>query len=78
MATLTDFVVALIQSVLELVVTFADVALSDPLSTINFVFGNLFILASVGAFAYLVLGALGAEIGIGATARSRSMPPQQE
>jgi hypothetical protein len=78
MATLTDFVIALVQSIIELVVTFIDVALSDPLSTVAFVFGNLFILGAVGVFAYLVLGALVAEIGIGVTPGSRGEPAQRE
>ncbi|ELZ79516.1 hypothetical protein KU306_02835 [Haloferax larsenii] len=71
MATLTDFIVALLQSVVELLVNFSSVALNDPLSPILVVFGNLFILAAVGALAYVVLGALGAELGFGTTPGSR-------
>ncbi|ELZ65183.1 hypothetical protein C5B91_07995 [Haloferax sp. Atlit-10N] len=78
MATLTDFVIALLTSVLELVVTFADVALSDPLSTVSFLFGNVFILFAVGMFAYLALGAIGAELGIIGVGSSTGRPPQRE
>lgn len=78
MATLTDFVIALLTSVLELVVTFADVALSDPLTTVSFLFGNVFILLAVGAFAYVTLGAIGAELGIIGVGSSNGRPPQRE
>ncbi|KAB1193164.1 MULTISPECIES: hypothetical protein [Haloferax] len=78
MPTLTDFVIALLQSVVELVVNFADVALSDPLSPIIILVGNLFILGAVGAFAYVVLGALAAELGIGVTPGSRGEPARRE
>ncbi|ELZ81854.1 hypothetical protein C453_17599 [Haloferax elongans ATCC BAA-1513] len=71
MATLTDFIVALLQSVVELLVNFSSVALNDPLSPILVIFGNLFIIAAVGALAYVVLGALGAELGLGTTPGSR-------
>ncbi|WP_410766480.1 hypothetical protein [Haloferax sp. DFSO60] len=80
MATFTEFLVALVQSVIELTVTFADVALSDPLSTISFLFGNIFIIVSVGVFGYLVLGALISEFVTtsGAGRRSQRRPAQRE
>ncbi|MFC7202744.1 hypothetical protein ACFQJC_04405 [Haloferax namakaokahaiae] len=80
MATFTDFLVALVQSIIDLTVAFADVALSDPLSTISFLFGNLFIIASVGALVYLVLGALVSELVVttGADRRSQRKPAQRE
>ncbi|WP_416840264.1 hypothetical protein [Haloferax sp. DFSO52] len=78
MPTLTDFVIALIQSVVELVFSFLDVALSDPLSPFLMLVGSAFIVVSVGAFAYVTLGALAAELGIGVTPGSRGTPSQRE
>lgn len=72
MATFTEFLVALVQSIIDLTVAFTDVALSDPLSTVSFLFGNIFILVSVGVFAYLVLGALVSELGISTTSGRQS------
>ncbi|ELZ96524.1 hypothetical protein C440_05233 [Haloferax mucosum ATCC BAA-1512] len=78
MATLTDFVVALIQSTLELVVNFATVATSDIVSPVIILVGNLFIIAAVGALIYVVLGALVAELGIGTTPGQRGTPRPRE
>ena len=78
MATLTDFVIALLQSVVELVFNFVDVALNDPLSPVLILFGGAFIVLSVGLFTYLTLGALAAELGIGVTPGSRGEPAQRE
>ncbi|KAB1198047.1 MULTISPECIES: hypothetical protein [Haloferax] len=78
MPTLTDFVIALLQSVVELVINFVDVALNDPLSPLLMLVGGAFIVLSVGMFTYVTLGALAAELGIGVTPGSRGTPSQRE
>ncbi|UIO99678.1 hypothetical protein Hbl1158_14305 [Halobaculum sp. CBA1158] len=66
MVTVTDFVVRLVTSVLDLVVIFVtDVALRDPLSFVSFLFGALFVGGASLVLGYLALGALGYEFGIG-------------
>lgn len=71
MVTVTDFVVQLLVSVLELVVTFVlDVFLGvDPLSAVSFLVGAAIVGFSSLFFGYLVFGAaLNAVSGFGASA----------
>ncbi|ELZ56669.1 MULTISPECIES: hypothetical protein [unclassified Haloferax] len=78
MATLTDFVIAILQSLIELVFNFASVATSDILSPFLILTGGAVMVVSVGAFAYVALGALGAELGIIGVGSSSGRPPQRE
>ncbi|CQR48870.1 MULTISPECIES: hypothetical protein [Haloferax] len=78
MATLTDFVIAVLQSLVELVFNFASVATSDILSPFLILTGGAVMAVSVGAFAYVTLGALGAELGIIGVGSSTGKPPQRE
>jgi hypothetical protein len=74
MVTVTDFVVRLGESVVELIVVFLrDVALADPLSFVLFLLGGLFVTASVGAFGVLALGALARELGGPSTTGGRQV-----
>jgi hypothetical protein len=52
------FIRQLLDSVLRLPGEFAAVALHDPLSALLMGFGAVFVLASVGYFGFLVLGAV--------------------
>jgi hypothetical protein len=75
MVTVTDFVVELLASVLDLVLTFVfDVFLAvDPLSAVAVLFGAGFVLASSVVFGYLTVGALvNALTGFGSSARDPS------
>jgi hypothetical protein len=79
MVTVTDFLVRLAESVVELVVVFLrDVALADPLSFVLFALGGLFVTASVGALGFLALGALAREIGGPSSSGGRTVdsPPR--
>ncbi|WP_148414809.1 hypothetical protein [Haloferax sp. KTX1] len=78
MATLTDFVIAILQSLVELVFNFASVATSDILSPVLILTGGAVMAVSVGAFAYVTLGAIGAELGIIGIGSSTGRPQQRE
>ncbi|SFR50689.1 hypothetical protein [Halogeometricum limi] len=75
MVSIIDFVVELLVSVLELVVTFVgDVFLGvDPLTAVSFLFGAAFVTVSSLVFGYLVLGAaLNGLTGMGSSAPDAS------
>ncbi|SFR62504.1 hypothetical protein SAMN04487947_2980 [Halogeometricum rufum] len=75
MVTVIDFVVELLTSVVNLVLTFVfDVFLGvDPLSAVAFLFGAGFVLAASAVFGYLTVGALvNALTGFGSSAREPS------
>lgn len=60
MVTLTEFVVELFGSLLELGrLLLTDVAFNDPLSFVSFVTGAILLGFSMLFFAYLALGAFG-------------------
>ncbi|MFC7135670.1 hypothetical protein [Halobaculum litoreum] len=66
MVTVTDFVIELVTSVIDLIVIFVtEVALRDPLAFVSFLFGALFVGGASAVLGYLALGALGYEFGIG-------------
>ncbi|MFB6176882.1 MAG: hypothetical protein ABEI99_07025 [Halobaculum sp.] len=65
MVTVTDFLVRLVTSAIELVVTFVtEVAVQDPLSFVSFLFGAIFVGGASAFFGYLVVGALFDELGL--------------
>jgi hypothetical protein len=65
MVTVTEFLVRLVESVIELSITVAtEIAVQDPLSFVAVVTGTLFFAFSFGIFGYLVLGALAREVGL--------------
>ena len=66
MVTVTDFVIDLVTSAIDLIVIFVtEVALRDPLAFVSFLFGALFVGGASAVMGYLALGALGYEFGIG-------------
>lgn len=65
--------VDIIGNIIKMITQFTDIALSDPLSAISLAFGSIFVAISVGAFAYL---ALGAAVDLVKPERSRE-PPQR-
>lgn len=80
MVTVTEFIVQLLTSLVELVQTFLfDVLLAnpDPLQFISFLAGAVFVVVPSVALGYLVLGAIGELFG-GAIDLSAGGPPQQE
>jgi hypothetical protein len=78
MATLLDFVVALLVSVFDLVVIFLrDVALrGDPLALVVFLVGAGLTTAAVGYFFLLVLGALADGVGLNVPSPGRTRRPR--
>jgi hypothetical protein len=58
MATLQEFLVTVVRSIVELGPKFQPVATQDPLSAISMAVGALFVLGASGVFGYLALGAL--------------------
>jgi len=59
MATLTDFVVQLVESVVDLVIIFAtEVALQDPIGLLVFLVGAVLTTVAVGLFGVLTVGAV--------------------
>jgi hypothetical protein len=59
MVTVTEFVVRLVVSVVDLFVIFlTEVALSDPLAFVSLLVGGALTTFAIGFFAYLTLGAL--------------------
>ena len=75
MVTVIDFVVELLTSVLDLVLTFVfDVFLGvDPISAVSILFGVLFVGGASVVFGYLTVGALvNALTGFGSSAREPS------
>jgi len=59
MATLTDFVVQLVESVVDLVIIFAtEVALQDPIGLLVFLVGAALTTVAVGLFGVLTVGAV--------------------
>lgn len=65
MVTVTDFLVRLVTSAIDLVVTFGTkVAFNDPLTFVSFLFGTVFVGGASVFFGYLVVGALLKELGL--------------
>jgi hypothetical protein len=81
MVTVLEFVSMLLQSVLDLVVTFVtEVFLGvDPLTSISFLVGGALTTVSVAVFGYLVVGAaVNALTGGGVSgAPARAQPPRE-
>lgn len=79
MATLLDFIVALLTSIGDLVVIFLrDVALrGDPLALVVFLVGAGLTTAAVAGFGLLVAGALAESLGINPPSPGRT-PSQRE
>lgn len=79
MVSVTEFIVQLLTSVVDLVriFLFDVVGGGDPLSIFAFVSGSIFVGISVAFFGYLVLGAV-AELFGGAISFEAGKPPQQE
>lgn len=76
MPTLTDFVVELLTSAVDLLVIFVtDVALLDPLALVTWLIGLVLLAFSVGVFGYLTLGAIGSLFSFGGSPDRR--PPQR-
>lgn len=65
MVTVTDFVVRLLTSAVEMVARIGgQVALKDPFSFVAVAFGGAFVTAAVAVLGYLAVGALANELGI--------------
>lgn len=64
MVTVIEFVVQLVDSVVELAVTAPRIALADPLAFVSFLMGALLILFSMAVMGYLTLGAVGSLVGL--------------
>jgi hypothetical protein len=65
MVTVTDFLVRLVTSAIELVITFAtEVAFNDPLTFVSFLFGTIFVVGASAVFGYVVVGAVANELGL--------------
>lgn len=64
MPTVTELLVRLLESVVELPIKIAEVALASPLSFVSVLVGSLFVLASMGLFGYVLVGALAELIGV--------------
>ena len=79
MATLLDFIVALLTSIGDLVVIFLrDVALrGDPLALLVFLVGAGLTTAAVTGFGLLVVGALADSVGISVPSPGRT-PSQRD
>jgi hypothetical protein len=80
MVSLLDFVAEFLVSTVRLVVIFVlDVALRDPLAFVAFVVGAGLTTATLAFFAYLVLGAALAELGldIGSPGRTPRREPAE-
>jgi hypothetical protein len=79
MATLLDFIVALLTSIIDLVVIFLrDVALrGDPLALLVFLVGAALTTAAVAGFGLLVAGAVAESVGISPPSPGRT-PPRRD
>lgn len=65
MVTLIEFATTLGESIVEMIQIFVnDVAFYDPLSTVAFLFGALFVGAASAVFGGLVLGSIGELLGV--------------
>ncbi|MEZ3142684.1 hypothetical protein [Halobaculum sp. MBLA0143] len=65
MVTVTDFVVRLLTSAVEMAARIGgQVALKDPLSFVSVLFGTVFVTGAVAVLGYLAVGALFNELGI--------------
>jgi hypothetical protein len=54
------FIMRLLGNLIEMPVVFVEEVINgDPIAAILIAFGSLFVLGAVGAFGYVVLGALG-------------------
>jgi hypothetical protein len=54
------FILRLLGNLIEMPVVFVEQVINgDPIAAILIAFGSLFVLGAVGAFGYVVLGALG-------------------
>jgi hypothetical protein len=78
MATLLDFIVTFLTSILDLVVIFTtEVALrGDPIALLVFLVGAGLTTASVAFFGYLVVGALLDSVGLSLGSPGRTPPPR--
>jgi hypothetical protein len=75
MVTLTEFVVELLASVVDLVVIFVtEVFLNDPIGAVVFLVGAGLTTASVAVFGYLALGAALDAVGVGIGSPGRTPP----
>lgn len=80
MVTVLDFVVMLLRSAVELVVTGAlrILGTGDPLTILSFLVGGALITFSIVVFGYLALGGLvNWATGLGASAPSRTPRPRE-
>lgn len=79
MVSVTEFIVMLLTSIVELIQTFLSNVIigGDPLSIVSIISGSIFIGVASLYFGYLVLGAV-AELFSGAFSFDAGGPPQQE
>ncbi|RDI72158.1 hypothetical protein [Halopelagius longus] len=80
MVTVLDFVVMLLRSAVELLVTGGQriIGTGDPLTIISFLVGGVLIAFSVAFFGYLAVGGLvNWATGLGASAPSRTPRPRE-
>ncbi len=73
---MANIVVELLGSAVELTLTFLDIALMSPLQFLLLVVGGGLTLLSIGAFGYLVLGAVLEPLGISPPSPGRRGPPE--
>lgn len=79
MVSVTEFIVMLLTSIVELVQTFLSNVIigGDPLSIVSIISGTIFIGVASAYFGYMVLGAV-ADLFSGAFNFETGQPPQQE
>lgn len=73
---MANIVVELLGSVVELTLTFLDVALMSPLQFVLLVVGGALTVLSVAAFGYLVLGAVLEPLGLSLPSPGRRGPSE--
>jgi len=73
---MANIVVELLGSMVELTLSFLDIALMSPLQFVLLVVGGGLTLLSVGAFGYLVLGAVLEPLGLSLPSPGRRGPPE--
>ena len=79
MVSVTEFIVMLLTSIVELVQTFLSNVIigGDPLSIVSIISGTIFIGVASAYFGYAVLGAV-ANLFSGTFSFETGQPPQQE
>jgi hypothetical protein len=73
---MANIAVELLRSVIELTLSFGEIALMSPFQFVLLVVGGALTLLSVAAFGYLVLGAALEPLGVGLPSPGRRGPEE--